>query len=165
MPGIRGGPPGFAFPSNDSMRRCNLTITACCSATVPCSSKMEACCRAMNASRTLREPIVGSISVSIPLVCRNYRPACYSFSIGFRPIPLTNAEQLPCLGSGRGFYGEFCHQWPPLPLGQFACLSHPGGETGAALLRVQETEDPPNVSWEGMPLGSFRNLANQTLRL
>ena len=54
-------------------------------------------------------------------------------------------------------------------LDQFAYLAHPGGEANTELLRVQETEDTPkcvvgpSVLWEEMPLGSFRNLANQSL--
>ena len=53
----RGGPPGFAFPSNVAIRRSNRSITACC-------SKTTACCWAMMAMRTSRLAAVRSSSAS-----------------------------------------------------------------------------------------------------
>ena len=41
-PGIRGGPPGFAWPSSSAIRRSNRSITRCCSRTVTCSWAMLA---------------------------------------------------------------------------------------------------------------------------
>ena len=60
-PGIRGGPPDLAWPSSSAIRRCNRSITRCCSRTVACSW-------AMMAMRTSRVAVVRSISVSTPCI-------------------------------------------------------------------------------------------------
>ena len=53
-PGIRGGSPGFAWPSSSAIRRCNRSITACNSA--------------MMAISTARSTVVRSTSVSMPCI-------------------------------------------------------------------------------------------------
>ena len=60
-PGIRGRPPDLAWPSTSAIRRCNRSITRCCSRTVACSW-------AMMAMRTSRVAVVRSISVSTPSI-------------------------------------------------------------------------------------------------
>ena len=57
IPGIPRGPPGLAFPSRISIRRCNWAATASCPWTI-------ACCWAMTASKTSREAALRSKLVS-----------------------------------------------------------------------------------------------------
>ena len=45
MPGIRGDPPGLAFPSSTSSLRCNSVMTACCWAMTACKASRLAVVR------------------------------------------------------------------------------------------------------------------------
>ena len=77
-PGIRGGSPGFAWPSSSAIRRCNRSITACNSA--------------MMAISTSRSTVVRSTSVSMPCISHNHRHPCQRSATRLRSIHLTKSE-------------------------------------------------------------------------
>ena len=74
-----------------------------------------------------------------------------------------HTQRRPALGPVVAPTESFAVNGHHFALDQFAYLSHPGSETRAELSGFKRPKTRPNVSWEGMPLGSFRNLANQSL--